>query len=622
MRTCREVSRWLVLLALLLQAHVGWAKPAEPVTAAPFAVEVLPRAADDPAAPVLLRVSKLPVGHGFARGALLLLHSVQGRRLQPIGYAMVVRPQPREVEAVVQVLPKDAQAFPLLAGPMPEKAPLGKSLGVVLSQRPQPVAVAKEDEETERVLLNLGAGDGVRVGDYYHALGDAVSDADASGRSLGRATVGLLKVLAVEGLTATAGIEQGIAPAGAFVRFFGQNPPGAGTGKKREVTILILRFSGEHGERFSDRLLAALQTQVLRGYKQIHIRHEITPVKDLDGTQSQIRQLGRRQGADVVVWGSVLCSDKRACIRPRVTMVSPDSKEWLGMLREEPEQDIAHEELGRSALNQEKRVLALASRLAGLALYQEDNYADAAWHLDRARQGSDEDAKAVRPLLLLCYERIGDWTAALDVAQELRDQGQKQHDTDQQALGHYWLARMLHQRGEPKEALSEAQKAERIYRSQSEAGRAMLARTMGQIADIYQARGQLDEALRIRKEEQLPVYETLGDIRERAVTMGKIADIYEARGQLDEALRIRKEEELPVYEKLKARRDILVCEANIAILLVQRKKPGDRSEAERLLHKAHAAAVGMQLPEAKVIESILAKLAPSAAPGPSRQANP
>ena len=49
--------------------------------------------------------------------------------------------------------------------------------------------------------------------------------------------------------------------------------------------------------------------------------------------------------------------------------------------------------------------------------------------------------------------------------------------------------------------------------------------TMGKIADILQARGQLDEALKIRHEEELPVYERLGDVRSRAVTMGKIADI-------------------------------------------------------------------------------------------------
>ena len=64
------------------------------------------------------------------------------------------------------------------------------------------------------------------------------------------------------------------------------------------------------------------------------------------------------------------------------------------------------------------------------------------------------------------------------------------------------------------------------------------------------ARGEPDEALRIRREEQLPVFERLGDVRSRAVTMGKIADILSRRGELDEALRIRREEQLPVYERL------------------------------------------------------------------------
>ena len=73
---------------------------------------------------------------------------------------------------------------------------------------------------------------------------------------------------------------------------------------------------------------------------------------------------------------------------------------------------------------------------------------------------------------------------------------------------------------------------------------------MGQIADILQSRGELDEALRIRREEELPVYERLGDVRSRAVTMGQIADILQSRGELDEALRIRREEQLPVYERL------------------------------------------------------------------------
>ena len=83
--------------------------------------------------------------------------------------------------------------------------------------------------------------------------------------------------------------------------------------------------------------------------------------------------------------------------------------------------------------------------------------------------------------------------------------------------------------------------------------------TMGQIADIYQARGQLDEALRIRREGGTSRLRKARRHRSRAVTMGQIADIYQARGQLGGGPAHPQEEALPVYEKLKARRDILVC---------------------------------------------------------------
>jgi tetratricopeptide (TPR) repeat protein len=74
---------------------------------------------------------------------------------------------------------------------------------------------------------------------------------------------------------------------------------------------------------------------------------------------------------------------------------------------------------------------------------------------------------------------------------------------------------------------------------------------MGKIADILAQRGDTEEALRIRYEEQLPVYERLNEVREKAVTMGKIADILAQRGDTDEALRIHIEERLPVAKKIK-----------------------------------------------------------------------
>lgn len=103
--------------------------------------------------------------------------------------------------------------------------------------------------------------------------------------------------------------------------------------------------------------------------------------------------------------------------------------------------------------------------------------------------------------------------------------------------------------------------------------------TLGKIADIHQDRGQLDEALRIHIDEQLPVYEKLDDVRERAVAFGKIADIHQSRGQLTEALRIYLAEELPVYEKLGDTRERAVTLGKIANIYRSR---GQLDEALRI----------------------------------------
>jgi CHAT domain-containing protein/tetratricopeptide (TPR) repeat protein len=106
--------------------------------------------------------------------------------------------------------------------------------------------------------------------------------------------------------------------------------------------------------------------------------------------------------------------------------------------------------------------------------------------------------------------------------------------------------------------------------------------TQGKIADILQARGELDEALRIREQEELPVYERLGDVRSKAVTQGQIADILQARGELDEALRIREQEQLPVYERLGDVRSKAVTMGRIADILETR---GELDEALRIHQK-------------------------------------
>ncbi len=103
--------------------------------------------------------------------------------------------------------------------------------------------------------------------------------------------------------------------------------------------------------------------------------------------------------------------------------------------------------------------------------------------------------------------------------------------------------------------------------------------TMSKIADILQARGEHDEALRIQREEVLQVYDNLGDVRSRAVTMSKIAFILQARGEFDEAMRIHREEALPVYDTLGDERALAVTMAHIADILRSR---GELDEALRI----------------------------------------
>lgn len=106
-----------------------------------------------------------------------------------------------------------------------------------------------------------------------------------------------------------------------------------------------------------------------------------------------------------------------------------------------------------------------------------------------------------------------------------------------------------------------------------------LAITRGRIADILQTRGELDEALRVRTEDELPVYERLGDVRLAAITKGRIADILQVRGELDEALRIRTEEQLPVFERLGDVRSVAITKGRIAGILQAR---GELDEALRI----------------------------------------
>ena len=167
-------------------------------------------------------------------------------------------------------------------------------------------------------------------------------------------------------------------------------------------------------------------------------------------------------------------------------------------------------------------------------------------------------------------ERAGNWYAMLNGPYHawLRfcEEALAAETDDAHRSNFLWtLGQVALRGGLPDRALAAAEEQRDLDRKRGAERDAALA--AGLIADILEARGEFDAALRIRTEEELPVYERLGDVRERAVTQGQIADILQARGELDEALRIRTEEELPVYERLGDVRSRAVTQGKIADIL-------------------------------------------------------
>ncbi len=216
-------------------------------------------------------------------------------------------------------------------------------------------------------------------------------------------------------------------------------------------------------------------------------------------------------------------------------------------------------------------------------------------------------SEALRASLLLeqgdLHQSIGELNEAMACFQTSLDLYRQRHDEANIAELLDRVAGILQARGELDEALRIRQQeilpiCKRLGDVRSKAV------TMGQIADILYRRGELDEALRIRQQEQLPIFEKLGDVREKAVTMGKIADILEKQGKLAEAISIYEQEVLPAYEKLGDSRLLIVDKANLALKYL-RFTPPRRAEANQLLCQALRAAKKMRIPEAGQIEEWL-----------------
>jgi len=187
--------------------------------------------------------------------------------------------------------------------------------------------------------------------------------------------------------------------------------------------------------------------------------------------------------------------------------------------------------------------------------------------LERSAVGNEVEKSDLCWRISVLHHSLGELDDSLLYARKaLKHAGE---DARGRALALGQIADIYQDRGELDEALRIRQEESLpIFEKLGDAR--LRAITLGQIADVFEARGELDEALRIRQEESLPIFEKLGDVRERAITLGQIADVYQARGELDEALRIRQEESLPVFERLGDQREKALTLWRIALIELQR----------------------------------------------------
>ena len=120
--------------------------------------------------------------------------------------------------------------------------------------------------------------------------------------------------------------------------------------------------------------------------------------------------------------------------------------------------------------------------------------------------------------------------------------------------------------------------------------------------------GQLTKAFKLLEQTLLPAFKEAKQHREVAVMQGAIADILMARGQLDEALRIRREEEIPVYERLGDVRSLLISNVKISQTLHQINAKTHKKEIQERMRKALHDAKNMQIPEVETIIEMMSSM--------------
>lgn len=574
-------ARWLLVLLLVVGVLGGLGCPRKaPVPPEPTKTPMLQLQRVAGREQLLYQTEASPA-HGYGRGDLLGIFAKVAGRVDPVGYGHVTRVRGQKLEVLATFLPNEYRAAVLWMGPLPDDEHLGHRIGKVL-----------DSPDTGRFHIDVGQADGVRVGDIYRVFDGVITDANFDTRTLQKRPVGLLQVVTADDgkVVSLAVLRQGSAPRGAWVELIDADIPGwKMVDDPQLVTVLVLHLVNENVPEEQN-----LQRQYWKKLYDVLLRKEVALGKKsvlrlafaernqglIDGGQSAIVEIGREFGADIVLWGSVQCTSSEACVRPNVTFVDQErfgdqARAWTKRTRAKDDLVGLSDDVG----GVDQSIRGLASWLAGLAYYEAQAYQDAAYYLEQIPLEADLQWEwlGAQGKLFRCYEVLGDWTKAEAAARLRIDHGVFIKQDWVEARGRVDLAENLYDRGLYDEALLQAELAKGLAKADGDMG--SVAYAWGIIGNILYRRGALDEAMRIRREEQLPVYDELGYVLNAAITWGKISDILVVKGELDEALRIRKEKQLSVYERLGDIRSAATAWGRIGDILAVK---GELDEALRI----------------------------------------
>lgn len=264
----------------------------------------------------------------------------------------------------------------VLDGAMAQAVPAGERVRLA-----QYVGRVLEQDKAGRVKLDVGKSDGAEVGDMYSVLEEGEGDAIAR-----------VKLTEVRDLEAWGKVMDWHEPVrvGMDAQYEGPDDGKIATPISVVVVDFMAKSVGDAGEakagkEFARDLVKALE-RAAEGMPYLKVKYAPEEkVKGLSGEAEGHREaqaLGKKMGADVVVWGVMQC-DIRGCALPRFTVVE-GSRLAQGRFRGE---EIWVEKKGDGFKFEGKAPedpLALGAALLGEVFYNAQRHKDAKFYLGMA----------------------------------------------------------------------------------------------------------------------------------------------------------------------------------------------------------------------------------------------